>query len=385
MNRDDAVTSPADFKRVSKDLPEATHAPGYVYGSREAFEREAEEYFMKDWLYVGRQEELPKSGDYLTMRIVGEPILIARDSDGTLNACYNMCAHRGVEVAYGTGNTRAFKCPYHGWTYDLKGKLKGAAFMAESEGFDPSRCRLRPIRLDIWRGNIFICLSDATPPLAEQLQEFEKDFAFLQMEKCRLGNKMVIDLDCNWKLVHENLMDFYHVGVLHAKTFGSKFSWKNDDVMLKENGALTIWYQAGPPTPGGKPLLGKMPWLEDRDYSFACKGYLPPNFTMFGRIDCVRPMIVWPLSESKCQFVIYHLFPEAVFERPDIEEILKVYRDYQLLVLEEDRMMIESLQKAMNSRAFVPGRMSVLEKPIHHFVNSHIKRVFSEAKDPAGG
>ena len=247
MNSNSTPVEPVNFKPVRKDLPHATHAPGYVYSSREAFE--AEEYFMKDWLYVGREEELRNKGDYLTMRIVGEPILIARDSDGTLNACYNMCAHRGVEVAYGTGNTRAFKCPYHGWTYDLKGKLKGAAFMAESEGFDASLCRLRPIRLDVWRGNIFICLSDTTAPLAEQLQEFEKDFAFLQMENCRLGNKIVIDLDCNWKLVHENLMDFYHVGVLHAKTFGSKFSWKNEDVILKENGSLSIWYKAGPPTP----------------------------------------------------------------------------------------------------------------------------------------
>jgi phenylpropionate dioxygenase-like ring-hydroxylating dioxygenase large terminal subunit len=374
-----------DFRPVGEELPKSTHAPGYVYGSREAFEREAEEYFMKDWLYVGREEEFKKTGDFLTMRIVGEPILIARDSDGTLNACYNMCAHRGVEVAYGQGNTRAFKCPYHGWTYDLKGKLKGAAYMAETEGFDVANCRLRPIRLDVWHGNIFVCLSDTTPPLLEQLKEFEKDFAFLQMENCRLGNKIVIDLDCNWKLVHENLMDFYHVGVLHAKTFGSKFAWQNKDVILKDNGSLSIWYEAGPPTPGGEPLLGKMPWLEDRDYSFSCMGYLPPNFTIFGRIDCVRPMIVWPLSEGKCQVVIYHLFPESVFERPDIDGILKVYQDYQLLVLAEDRIMIESLQKAMTTRAFVPGRMSVLEKPIHHFVNSHINRVLQPQKDKTGG
>ena len=385
MKSDDMQSAPGDLKPVRMDLPHARHAPGYVYGSREAFEREAEEYFMKDWLYVGRQEELAKPGDYLTMRIVGEPILIARAADGKLNACYNMCAHRGVEVAYGTGNTRAFKCPYHGWTYDLKGKLKGAAFMAESEGFDAASCRLRPIRLDVWRGNIFVCLSDKTPPLLDQLQEFEKDFAFLQMENCRLGNKIVIELDCNWKLVHENLMDFYHVGVLHAKSFGSKFSWKNEDVILKKNGSLSIWYKAGPPTPGGEPLLGKMPWLEDRDFSFACKGYLPPNFTIFGRIDCVRPMIVWPISESKCQAVIYHLFPEKVFERPDIEEKLKIYRDYQLLVLAEDRTMIESLQKAMVSRVFVPGRMSTMEKPIHHFLNSHLTRVFHEKEGRSGG
>jgi phenylpropionate dioxygenase-like ring-hydroxylating dioxygenase large terminal subunit len=385
MNEDIDVQTSLDFVAVERDLNHAGHAPGYVYASAEVFKREVEEYFMRDWLYAGRVEELSKPGDYLTMRIVGEPVLISRDNDGVLSACFNMCVHRGVEVAYGQGNTRMFKCPYHGWTYDLKGKLMGATFMRESEGFEASRQRMRPIRLDTWRGNIFICFSDETPPLLDFVKEFETDFAFMQMENCRLGNKVVLELDCNWKLVHENLMDFYHVGVLHAKSFGAKFSWKNEDVILKDNGGMSIWYEAGPPTPGGEPLLGKMPWLEDRSFGFACKGFLQPNFTLFGRIDCVRPMIVWPLSEGKCQVIIYHLFPEAVFERPDIEEKLKTYRDYQLLVLGEDRLMIESLQKAMSSRAFVPGRMSTLEKPIHHFLNGHIKRVFKGDEEYSGG
>src|SRR3546814_9249554 len=67
-----------------------------------------------------------------------------------------MCVHRGVEVAEGRGNTRAFKCPYHGWIYDLEGKLTGAAHMKDSAGFDLSNCRLRPIRVETWRRNIFI-------------------------------------------------------------------------------------------------------------------------------------------------------------------------------------------------------------------------------------
>lgn len=362
---------------VRKQLPQAGHVPGAIYASEEIFQREIDEYFMKDWLYAGRVEELEKPGDYLTMRLVGEPIIIARDTDGSLNAYYNMCAHRGVEVAYGNGNTRAFKCPYHGWTYDLKGQLKGAAHMAATEGFNPSNCRMRPIRLDVWRGNIFVCFSPDTVPLMEFLAEFEKDFGFLQMENCRLGNKTVLELNCNWKLVHENLMDFYHVNVLHAKTFGAKFAWDNDKVILKERGGLSMWYKAGPPTPNAEPLLGKMPWMEEHDYSFGAEGFMQPNFTLFGRIDCARPFIVWPQGVDKCQVIIYQLFPAQVFERPDIRDILKVYENYLLKVLDEDRTMIESLQKAMTARGFNPGRMSVMEKSIHHFLNGHVERVIA--------
>jgi Rieske 2Fe-2S family protein len=198
------------------------------------------------------------------------------------------------------------------------------------------------------------------------------------MEDCRLGNRIVLDVACNWKFVHENLMDFYHVGVLHAKTFGAKFAWTDDNVHLKPGGGLSIFYAAGPPTPGAEPLLGKMPWLEDRPVSFACTGFLAPNCTLFGRIDCVRMMVAWPEGPGRSRTVIYHLFPEAFFDRPGFAETLAVYRDYQLQVLEEDRSMIESMQLAMASPAYRPGRMSTLEKPLHHYLNGYLDRVLGE-------
>ena len=366
-----------DPKRAQRALTQANHAPGIIYSSPEIYHREAEIYFKHDWLYVGRVEELAKPGDFMTLTIVDEPILVARDKRGILHANYNMCAHRGVQVAYGSGNTRSFKCPYHGWVYGLDGQLTGAAYMENSEGFDKRDCRLKPLQLDVWRGNIFITFDPIARPLEEAVTEFEKDFAHLGWEYCRLGNRIEIELNCNWKLVHENLMDFYHVGVLHAKTFGAKFSWDNEDWQLKPDGGLSIFYRAGPPTPGVEPLLGKMPWLENEPFSYACTGFMAPNFTFFGRIDCIRPMIAWPIDEAHTRLVIYHLFPESFFERPDIEEKLKIYHDHQIVVLEEDRGMIESMQKAMSSPAYQPGRLSTLEIAIHHFLNGYFERVVS--------
>ena len=113
------------------DLRRASHAAGEIYASKEIYRREVEVFFMRDWLYVGRVEELPNSGDYMTMRIAEEPVIIARDKGGELGAFYNMCVHRGVEVAYGSGNANSFKCPYHGWVYDLDGQLTGAAYMKD--------------------------------------------------------------------------------------------------------------------------------------------------------------------------------------------------------------------------------------------------------------
>ena len=237
----------ADLAATRADLKRARHAPGRIYASPELYQREIEACFMQDWLYAGRVEEVANPGDYMAIRLVEQPVVIARDKSGVLHASYNMCAHRGVEVAYGSGNTRSFKCPYHGWVYDLSGQLTGAAYMKESDGFDQASCRLKPVRLDTWRGNLFISFNPDARPLSEFVAEFEKDFAFLGWEKCRLGNKIRLELDCNWKFFHENLMDFYHVGVLHAKSFGAKFSWTDDNVRLKDDGGLSLFYKAGPP------------------------------------------------------------------------------------------------------------------------------------------
>lgn len=372
---DAASGGKVDFSQVNQVLSQASHAPGAVYHDPEIYEREVQLLFKREWLFVAREEEIEKPGDYLALRICNEPVLIARNRSGELNAFYNMCQHRGVEVAEGSGNARSFMCPYHGWVYDLNGALKGAAHMQNSEGFDFKNCRLRSIRLRTWRGNVFICLDPDGRDFDEAIAPFEQDFGFLQTDRCRLANKISLTLNCNWKFVPENIMDFYHVNVLHSGTFGSNFSWDNDGVILRDRGEFSIWYKAGPPTPGGELLLGKMPWMEDRDPSFASHGFMMPNLTIFGRIDCVRPFVAWPLGPHKCEVLVYHLFPEEFFEKPEFQEKIEIYRQYQLKVLNEDSSMMESMQRAMALDTYRPGRMSTLEKPMHHYLNEYNRRI----------
>src|SRR5712692_3213044 len=147
--------APIDVTGLRRPLADASHAPGALYASPEFYRLDVEKLFMRDWLYVGRVEELPNPGDYVTTRIAGEPIIIARGRDGELGAFYNMCVHRGVGVAGGGGNPGGLRCPYHGWTYDLSGRLTGSPYMKESVGFESTGERMRPLRLETWRRNIF--------------------------------------------------------------------------------------------------------------------------------------------------------------------------------------------------------------------------------------
>lgn len=366
------------FSATKAELRRAHHLPGWVYSSPELYRREIDEIFLRDWLYAGRVEEVENPGDYMTLRIAEQPIVIARDRKEELHAYYNICVHRGVAVAEGSGSAAGFSCPYHGWTYDLSGQLRSAGHMRETEGFAPKNCHLKPVQIRSWHGNIFVCFNANPMPFDTYIRHFEDAFTNLQMGRCRLANKIRIPINCNWKLVHENFVDFYHVRVLHAGTFGSGFRWDNNAVKLNDDGSMTIVYQSGPPTPKAEPLLGKMPWLEQEDYTFASSGLLPPNFAIFGRIDCVRPMICWPLGPDKCELVIYHLFPEEFHSRPDFTEKLAIYESYGLKVIEEDRSMIESMQQTLGLPAFRPGPMSVFEKAVHHYINQYIDRMYGQ-------
>ena len=104
-------------------LREARHAPAAIYTSPEIYALEKSKIFMRDWLCIARSEEIAKPGDYLTFMVMDEPIIITRDIGGSINAFRNACAHRGLVVAKGNGNAEGFSCEYHGWRYDLTGRL----------------------------------------------------------------------------------------------------------------------------------------------------------------------------------------------------------------------------------------------------------------------
>ena len=360
---------------LRRPLHQATHAPGDIYASAEIFAREKQQLFMKDWILVAREEEVAAPGDYMTFHLVGEPFVVTRGTDGGLNAFANVCAHRGVEVAAGNGNASEFSCPYHGSLYDLEGRLVGASYMKEAEGFDPAACRLKPLAVAVWRRNIFVSFNQTPVPFDAFIAQFEADFAHLHPEMCRLAYRAVIDFDCNWKLLAENLMDMYHVGTLHAGTFGAGTTVADAGVTLHANGGMRVDYESVPMAPGGKSLFGNMPWLADRGADYATMGYMQPNTHIVVRSDNIRQITPWPIAPDRCQVILYCLFPEAYFDDPEFIEKVAVYRDYTHQILGEDSDMVRSLQHAMTTRSYQPGRLAELERPIHHVINGLLDRI----------
>lgn len=366
------------FDGTRRSVDKASHAPGQIYSSEEVLELEKQNIFMKEWLCVARSEEVENPGDYFATRIVGEPVLLARNQAGNVKAFANVCLHRGVEVASGSGNVKHFTCPYHAWTYDLDGNLASASFMRESQDFDPKSCRLKELHVGLWAGWIFINLSEKPPPLSESLSDFAGDVDLLKMGDLRLGSKITLDLPTNWKFVVENLMDVYHVRTLHYNSFGKhRGPPENFPFHLRKKGGTCTRYEARPMTPDGVSLFGKMPALRDEPENFAMSAHLAPNMQAIARIDNVHPLVMWPLTATTSRTYVYNLYPKEWFDQPDFAKRADVYDQYLRFVLAEDVTMMNSLQNGVTSSNFKPGRFSTLEKGIHHVLNDYVERVFT--------
>jgi phenylpropionate dioxygenase-like ring-hydroxylating dioxygenase large terminal subunit len=218
MNAYDAV---AQLKaNVAVPFTQAHAMPKAVYTSEDFATREVEQIFSKEWFCVGRASSLSKPGDYATLELANQPIMVIRDRGGTLRAQSNVCLHRMSILLKDSGNTGTIVCPYHGWSYNLDGSLRAAPAMTHNEGFCKDNYRLPHIRCEEWLGWVMVTLNpDALSP-NEKLADVEHLIADYCMENYVEDFHEQFVWNTNWKVLAENFMESYHLPVCHAKTIG---------------------------------------------------------------------------------------------------------------------------------------------------------------------
>ena len=200
---------------VSKPFELAHAMPTSVYTSEEFLAEELEHVFSHDWFCAGRASSLAKTGDYLTLELAGQPIMVVRNKDGELQAQSNVCLHRMSTLLEGRGNTGAIVCPYHAWTYELNGQLRGAPAMDKNESFCKKGMRLPVVRCEQWLGWIMVSLNPNATPVKEQLAEVEAmvaDYGATDYEESFFESHL---WDTNWKVLAENFMESYHLSLIH--------------------------------------------------------------------------------------------------------------------------------------------------------------------------
>ena len=218
---DPALAAIRELKaNVSVPFTQARAMPKVVYTSPDFCAAELEHIFAKDWLCAGRADGLANPGDYLTMEIAGEPIVILRDRDGSLRGMSNVCRHRMSTLLEGRGNVRSIVCPYHAWTYNLDGSLRGAPAMTLNEGFCKEDIKLPSVRVENWLGWIMVTLNPDAPDPHEALADVENLVGYLDMGSYRETFREEFRWATNWKVLAENFMESYHLPVCHEGTIG---------------------------------------------------------------------------------------------------------------------------------------------------------------------
>lgn len=199
------------------------------------FEKEREKLFKRTWLLLCRGDEIPRPGSYVVkqMPILETSVLLVRGDDGVVRAFHNVCRHRGNKVVMGagekSGDSRGFMCGFHGWTYDLQGRL--THIVDEEDFFNLDKCTLglKPIHCETWRGFVFINVMD-TPrqTLAQSLGDWAREVEAFPFENFELVNVYSANVRCNWKIGLDAFQEGYHIVALHRQSAYEPFASRND-------------------------------------------------------------------------------------------------------------------------------------------------------------
>ena len=145
---------------------EAWSMPKAYYTDPAVLGLERKHLFAREWICIGRVEEIAEPGDYMSFQLCDDPLIAVRGKDRVIRVLSNVCRHRGTVLMDGRGNRQRLVCPYHHWSYDLDGRLVGAPRMDAHATFDKASCRLPQFPSEEWHGFLFVSLAQDPQPLA---------------------------------------------------------------------------------------------------------------------------------------------------------------------------------------------------------------------------
>jgi glycine betaine catabolism A len=355
-----------DLAKTRRDFRDAETLPGAVYASADVFDRERSAVFARDWVCVGRADEVPASGDYVVRTLAGESVIVMRGGDGTIRAFHNVCRHRGsrlIDDESGRGLAR-ITCPYHAWSYQLDGTLQAAPLMSAS--FQRESHGLVPVRISIYAGFLFATLSEAAPPLEQWLADLP-DLSRYRMAELKLGRRVVYDVRANWKLICENYSECYHCPGAHPQLhklteliqraerpmdIGACF---NGGPMRLRDGVATM-------SGTGERRLPLIPGLSDEDARYVHYYVVYPNLLLSPHPDYVLTHTLWPLANNRTRVVCEWLVAPAA-TADQLADVVEFWDTTN----KQDWTLCERAQTGVESRGYRQGPYAVPEDCVHTF------------------
>lgn len=388
---------------------------GPFYSDEEVFRLDLERVWRTSWLFAGHSCEISKTGDYFTVEVECDSVVVMRDRNGQARAVHNVCRHRGSLICEKSeGHANKLVCPYHRWTYDLDGSLLHAPGMQED--LEKSALGLRPVHIRETAGLIFISLA-SKPPNFDATDELIAALAKPQgLGRAKVAKAVDYLVKANWKLVWENNRECFHCNANHPQYIKANFDHYNADdttprirqeiaaavrrseakwaaaglaVSHKQTGMTTfpdaernIWYSANRTAlvdgfvsesmDGAQvaPLMG--------DYADSDVGTLRirtlPNFWNHSSCDHAVSTRLLPIGPQLTAIRVWWLVDHKAVEGRDYD-LAKLMPFWQL-TSEQDWEICERQQRGVNSQAYVPGPYSKYkEYNVDAFVRWYLKQL----------
>lgn len=343
-------------------LARASTVPGSWYADQRVARAEREQIFLDSWQFVARTEQLANPGQFVTAQIAGEPVLVVRAKDGTLAAMANVCRHRAARIEpREEGSAARFRCRYHGWAYDLGGRLVGTPDFDGVESFCKDDHPLPRYHVAIWGPLVFVHLGTPKETLEELFAPVARISGLERLQSLKFGARRTYEMNCNWKIFVDNYLDGgYHIPTLHP---GLAKVVDMDGYHTVIDGLASVQVSPLRPTTGEKKdnVLNSV-----RSGSAAHYWWVWPNFMINIYEGTMDTNLVLPLGPDKCLCIFDFWFADVASDasKAYIEASLEVAHQVQL----EDQDICEEVQRGLESRAYDRGRFSVRrESGGHHF------------------
>ncbi|MEC7831213.1 MAG: aromatic ring-hydroxylating dioxygenase subunit alpha [Pseudomonadota bacterium] len=229
---------------------------GARYYSKEFMEKEWAHMWPKVWLLLGREDQIPESGDYQMEEFGRESFLMIRQDNNKIKTFYNVCQHRGARLTFNDlGSTETFKCPYHGWQWRIDGELIEAQDSEDfPEGNPCGKLKLKEVKTETFAGFIWINMHEEASSLKEWLGPVWQDWESYEIHKWKRYIAQTVNVPCNWKIILDNFNESYHLPTVHAPEravtkrrmpSGVDTSYKNTQFDLSKEGHNRMIMRAG--------------------------------------------------------------------------------------------------------------------------------------------
>ena len=349
--------------RCNAPAAEAYSLPPECYTDASILSAEIETLFRGTWLGIGRADRVAKPGDYLTLDIAGQSIIVLRDRDDKLHAFANTCRHRGARLLNGTGHCRGIRCPFHSWAYKLDGSLAAAPHMEDVPGFEHSENGLIAYRAEERLGFAFVCLDTGTPDIDHWLGGFADIHLPWPLAQLKATRRRSFVVNCNWKAFLEVFNEYYHLPFVHPNTVDGVYNAPEPGDVV--SGAFTSQFGS---TEGTGGLLeggqdAALPAMEGLG-AHAANGvrytWIFPNMTFAAGRDALWVYEAYPLGADRCQVYQTACFPPETRALDDFDKRVAPYYFRLDAAMDEDIPALVNQQRGLRSPEARQGRFQPL-------------------------